>query len=168
MKISEIPEFKDKNHTLALSENETVFKAAKEMKRFHYGSVVITKPNKEVIGILTERDVLNQVAARGLDTKKTKISKVMNKKVKTTNQDETVEDLLRRMSQGRFRHAPIVDNDNHLLGLISQGDLVAYSWGQIFHLMASKTKSSFLSHTQVWTMIIAILTYATFALIMFS
>jgi signal-transduction protein with cAMP-binding, CBS, and nucleotidyltransferase domain len=167
MKVSEIPEFKDKNHILTVAESCTIYEAAKEMKKFNYGSVVVTK-DKKVLGILTERDVLNEVVAKALDVKKTKVSAVMNKNVKTARDSETVQNLLRRMSHGRFRHVPIVDGSKNLIGLVSQGDLVAYSWSQILHLMGDKTKSSFLSHTQVWMMIIAILTYITFAFVMFN
>ena len=149
MRIIDIPEFKDKTNVLTIDEKMTVYDAVKVIVEHGYGSAIVLK-DKKLVGIFTERDVLNKVAAKAMDVKKVKVKDVMTKKVKTATQESLISDSLRRMSQGRFRHLPIVDQKGALLGMVSQGDLISYSWPQIFNLLGNKAKSSFLTYTQIF------------------
>ncbi|MBL6784733.1 MAG: CBS domain-containing protein [Rickettsiales bacterium] len=160
MRITDIPEFKDKTHLLTIEENISVHEAVNKMAEYNYGSAVVVK-NSKLVGMFTERDVLKKVAANAMNVKKTKVSEVMTKKVKTAHYDSLISDSLRRMSQGRFRHLPIVDKKGKLQGMVSQGDLVSYSWPQIFNLLGHKAKSSFLTYTQIWVLLLAIFAYIT-------
>ena len=158
MKITEIPEFKDKKELLILKSTETVEAAAKQMTKYNYGATVVVDNNK-LSGIFTERDLLVKVVAEGKNYKSAIIADFMTKKVKTANLDDDVYDSMRRMSQGRFRHLPIVDDKGAVIGMVSQGDFVAITWTQLFHQLKSHTKMSFSSNTQIWMFIISILTY---------
>ena len=62
-----------------------------------------------------------------IDIEKTPLSAVMTTNLSTANIDDRISDSLRRMSQGRFRHMPVIDNEGNLKGLLSQGDFVAYT-----------------------------------------
>ncbi len=168
MRIIDIPEFRDKTDILCFEENETVYKAIQGMAARNIGSVVIIKNNRTVCGVFTERDVLMRVAAKGLDMKTTKLRQVMTRDVKTGDPEDSILSSLRRMSQGHFRHLPIVDDNKKLIGLVSQGDFVALTWGQLFHHLKQDTKSSFMTYTQLWMMIIGIMVYFSIVLYMLN
>ena len=162
MRIIDIPEFKDKKALLTLDSDVTVHDAAKEMKRCNFGAVVVTR-NGKLCGIFTERDTLMKVVAEKKDPTKLKLSDVMTKNVKTARIDDEVADSMRRMSQGRFRHLPIVDEEGNLTGMISQGDFVAITWYQLLQRFKMHLKSSFGSYTQLWMLVLAVLIYITIA-----
>ncbi len=158
MKITEIPEFKDKKALLVLSSKDTVEEAAKQMRKFSYGAAVVVD-KKQLSGIFTERDLLVKVVAEGKDCKSVLIGDVMTKNVKTARLKDDVYDSMRRMSQGRFRHLPIVDDKGEVIGMVSQGDFVAITWSQLFHHFKSHTKMSFSARTQIWMLIISTFLY---------
>ena len=103
--------------------------------------------------------MLVKVVAEGKNYKSAIIADFMTKKVKTANLDDDVYDSMRRMTQGRFRHLPIVDDKGAVIGMVSQGDFVAITWSQLFQQFKSHTKMSFSTNTQIWMFIILILTY---------
>lgn len=162
MQISDIPEFKDKKALLTLDSDVTAYDAAKEMKRCNFGAVVVTR-NGKLCGIFTERDSLMKIVAEKKDPVKLKLADVMTADVKTAHIDDSVADSMRRMSQGRFRHLPIVDAEGNITGMISQGDFVAITWHQLLQRFKMHVKSSFESYTQLWMLVLAVLIYITIA-----
>lgn len=158
MKVTDIPEFHDKADVLSFSENDNLDAVIKEMSIRNFGSAVVTH-EKKVVGIFTERDVMKKVVAVEKDPKKLKLKDVMSTNVKVAKRDDDVLNCLRRMSQGRFRHLPVVDDDGKLIGILSQGDFVAFTWGQLFSQLKNQTKASFLSYTQLWVLVLAFAIY---------
>lgn len=158
MKIIEIPEFKDRGNVLQVTESTTVLEACTQMSAKNFGSCLIT--DKGILkGIFTERDLLVKVISKGLDPKKTKIKEVMTTNPKTANVDDNIFESLRRMNAGRFRHLPVVDAQNKVIGIVSQGDFVAMTWGQFFQRFQQYTVSSFSTHTQLWMIFLGVLLY---------
>ena len=160
MKITDIPEYKDKEKLLALEENTMVSEAAKLMKENNYGATVVLNEGK-LSGIFTERDLLVKIVAEGKDYNKLKLKDVMTKDVKTAKENDEVMASVRRMSNGKFRHLPIMDDNDRVVGMISQGDFVAATWAQLFFRLKEQTKASFISYTQLWILAICILLYVT-------
>ena len=140
MKISDMPEFKDKSEVLTFTDGTSVANVIAGMAQKNYGAALITK-NKKLAGIFTERDVLKKIAGKGYDLKKKKVSEFMTTDVKTATADDKVSSCLRRMSQGRFRHMPVVDENGHITGLLSQGDFVAFTMSDIFARLGTTTKA---------------------------
>lgn len=165
-RIFDMPELKDKE-VLTINQNAMISEAIKKMKLYNCGAIVVLDDKKKLAGIFTERDVLNRVVDTDIDIKHTKVLEVMTSDVKVANKNDSVSDSMRRMSQGRFRHLPIVDDNNNVISIVSQGDFVAYTWGDIAHLFAAKAQSSFFSNFQLWIMIIGILAYTTLVAILF-
>lgn len=161
MHIVDIPEFKDKKSILTLASDTTLYDAAATMKKHNYGAAVVTDKDGKLLGIVTERDFLMKVVAEKKDISKLKVEDIMTKDVKTAKVNDTVYDSMRRMTQGRFRHLPIIDDNGKITGMVSQGDFVAITWLQLFEQFKNRTKTSFFTHTQIWTMIISILIYLT-------
>jgi CBS domain-containing protein len=158
MRIIDIPEFRDRKAVLEFAPNTPLLDACKKMAEHNYGSSVISIKGK-IVGIFTERDLLVKVVGKGLDPKKLTLSEVMTPSPKTANVDDSVIDSLRRMNAGRFRHLPIVDDQAHVIGIVSQGDFVAVTWGQLLHRFTQHTKSSFQQNTQIWMVLLGVLIY---------
>lgn len=158
MRIIDIPEFRDRKAVLQFSPDTPLLEACKKMTEHHYGSCVVTTKGK-LVGIFTERDLLVKVAGKGLDMNTLTLKDVMTPNPKTANVEDSVIDSLRRMSSGRFRHLPIVDDHFRVTGIVSQGDFVAITWGQLFHRLRQQTKSSFQQNTQIWMVLLGVLVY---------
>jgi CBS domain-containing protein len=160
MKISELPEFRNRSKLLTLGSDTSVLDASRAMAEKNYGSVVITDAAGKLEGIFTERDVLRRIVAKGIDPASTKLAEVMTRDVKTARIDDEVLACLRQMSNGRFRHLPLVDETGALQGMVSQGDFVAFTWPELMSRAATNTKALlFGSSSQVIILLAAILIY---------
>ncbi|MEM7618793.1 MAG: CBS domain-containing protein, partial [Pseudomonadota bacterium] len=129
------------------------------MAEKNYGAVVIMEDG-QVAGIFTERDLLRRIAAGRMDIEKTKISDVMTSNVRTAKINDKVSDSLRRMSQGRFRHMPVIDDNGDLMGMLSQGDFVAFTMSDAIYRASINAKASiYEGNSTPFSLIIAILVY---------
>ena len=88
----------------------------------HIGAVLVTDAGK-LVGILSERDVVRGLAAHGAATLDQAASALMTSNPKTATPDISVEQAMGLMTEGRFRHLPILEN-GQLSGLVSIGDVV--------------------------------------------
>ncbi len=102
----------------------TVFEAAYMMTRARIGAIVVLDDGR-LIGIFTERDLLNRVVVGDLDPRKTPISEVMTRNVVVAKADETCQKCIEKMQAVGCRHLPIVEGDR-LIGLISMRDLLLH------------------------------------------
>jgi CBS domain-containing protein len=130
MRINDMPEFQDKKNVLTYDVSASLCDAVDAMAKANYGAVLVTRGGK-LAGIFTERDLLRKVAACRLDLVGLKLSDVMTSDLKTANINDDVVDCMRRMSHGRFRHLPVVDDAGNLVGLLSQGDFVAFTMSDL-------------------------------------
>jgi CBS domain-containing protein len=101
----------------------TVLDAAKTMNHRRIGAVVVTDGDR-VVGIFTERDILNRIVAAGKDPKTTPVGKVMTSPMACCRRDTLLAECKTVMSQKRIRHLPVVE-DGKLYGMISAGDILA-------------------------------------------
>ena len=98
--------------------------AAKQLARHGFGVLVASEDGKVVSGILSERDIVRKIAEVGAPGLNIKTRSIMTRKVQTCTVDATTDDLMRMMSDGRFRHVPVVDDEQHVCGIISMTDLI--------------------------------------------
>lgn len=96
----------------------------------HIGAVVVADVEGHMHGIVSERDVVRALAARGCEVLDEAISSIMTKDVETAAEDDDILAVVSRMSRGRFRHMPIL-SDGRLAGIISTGDAVKYRLEQM-------------------------------------
>jgi len=89
------------------------------------GTVVIAGADGGISGIISERDVVRSLAARGADVLADPVSMHMTRKVVTATADETIEEIMDRMTEGKFRHVPVVEG-RRLVGIVSIGDVVKH------------------------------------------
>ena len=72
---------------------------------------------------MTDRDLALKVVAEGRDPQKTKVEEVMTRKLVTCHADDSVENAMKAMAQYQLRRIPVVDDNNRLVGIISQADV---------------------------------------------
>ena len=87
------------------------------------GAIVVTDAHGGVLGIISERDVVRVIARNGLGAMGEAVSRFMTPKVVTATEEQTVNSLMEHMTEGRFRHLPVV-REGRLIGLVSIGDVV--------------------------------------------
>jgi len=94
------------------------------------GALVVLGPERRVIGILSERDIVRGLAEQGPAVLTAPIAQVMTRKVSTCSEYDTVSDIMEQMTAGKFRHVPVVDQER-LIGIISIGDVVKHRLGEM-------------------------------------
>lgn len=97
--------------------------AAQTLAEKRVGAVVVVNEKNAPIGVLSERDIVREVAYRGADALAAPVSAAMSTSVITAEPDETVDEGLGRMTDRRIRHLPVVVS-GRLAGIVSIGDLV--------------------------------------------
>ncbi len=143
MRIKDRPEYRSKSPVLTFTPDDTVLAAVKAMSEKNYGAVVIVDPAKKPVGIVTERDFMRRLLNNSLDPKTTKLREIMTADVKVARAEDDLLDWLRQMSNDRFRHLPVVDDDGIVINMMSQGDFVSYTWPQLLGRVVEQAKATF-------------------------
>lgn len=102
----------------------TLAGAAIELHQKRVGAVVVLEADGGLAGVLSERDIVREVAKRGAAALEDPVERAMTRDVITASPQETVDECLSRMTDRRIRHLPVLDG-RRLIGIISIGDLVA-------------------------------------------
>jgi CBS domain-containing protein len=110
-------------NVVTINPTTDVISAAKLMAEQGIGAVVILGADHRIVGILSERDIMQALAEHGVAVLSEPVSQVMTREVKTCSEDDTTGDLMSRMTTGRFRHLPVV-KQGKLIGIVSIGDVV--------------------------------------------
>ncbi|MDC7785921.1 CBS domain-containing protein [Rhodoplanes sp. TEM] len=97
--------------------------AAKLLSERGIGAAVVTGTEGRTIGIVSERDIVKAIATHGAAVLDTPVSEIMTRKVVTCGQQDTIGELMQQMTEGKFRHVPVVEQDR-LVGIVSIGDVV--------------------------------------------
>ena len=117
---------KDKGREVLTIEAEKFMSDAVAMlSQNRVGAVVVTDPGGQVLGIVSERDVVRAVATGGRDGLADPVSAWMTHKVATCSNTATVVELMTMMTDGKFRHVPVIEA-GRLDGLVSIGDIVKH------------------------------------------
>lgn len=106
---------------LTTSADATVAEAVRRMADRNVGAVVVLT-GETIVGILSERDVVRRLATEP-DVLDLEVDAVMTSPVTTCAPNTSIDELMRVMTDGRFRHVPVVDGDQ-LVGIVSIGDVV--------------------------------------------
>ena len=115
---------RDKGHSvITTSATASIAGAIDTLVRHRIGALVVIDETDRIAGIMSERDIVRAIAARGADVLNTPIADAMTRAVVTCTKSDTVDEVMARMTRGRFRHLPVVE-DGDLIGIVSIGDVV--------------------------------------------
>jgi CBS domain-containing protein len=142
MIISERKEYQQKTATLQFEESTMVSEAVIAMSKKNYGASAVVDASGKLTGIFTERDLMNRVVAKGLDPQTVPLSQVMTSDLRVAKPDDDLREWLRIMSNERFRHLPVVDEERGRVVMMSQGDFVSYTWPELMSRISEQTRVS--------------------------
>ncbi len=101
----------------------TVLQAVQKLTEHGVGALVVSADDRHIAGIISERDVMRQIASGGPSTLDKSVDEVMVRDVITCTRSDTVTHLMTVMTDRRIRHLPVVENEM-LVGIVSIGDVV--------------------------------------------
>ncbi|WP_420549762.1 CBS domain-containing protein [Curvivirga sp.] len=111
------------SNVLGLNENDTIESAVTILAEKKIGATVVLDNAGKLVGILSERDIVREIGNQGASVLNKSIGDIMTKDVQTCSPSDAVAKIMAQMTEGRFRHLPVMDNGN-MVGIISIGDVV--------------------------------------------
>ena len=129
MNVSSILKVKGKSVATA-KPDETVEAVAQKLAARKIGAIVVVGDGGLVVGIISERDIIRTISEKGAAALQLPVDDVMTKSVMTCSEASTIEQMMAVMTQGRFRHVPVID-DGALVGIVSIGDVVKHHIAEV-------------------------------------
>jgi CBS domain-containing protein len=124
MLVSHILKSKGSEGVVTTPPGVSVAQAAEILSSRKIGALVISKDGKTLGGIVSERDIVREIGRRGSACLNDTVDSIMTARVVTCALGDQTDAVLQKMTDGRFRHIPVVVEGNQLVGLISIGDVV--------------------------------------------
>ncbi|WP_029014089.1 CBS domain-containing protein [Niveispirillum irakense] len=121
---------------ITIKPSETVATAAHVLHLNKIGAILAVDEEGAIAGVLSERDIVRGLAVHGANVLDRPVSSLMTARVVTCRPDDTVASVMVRMTEGRFRHMPVIDN-GRLTGVISIGDVVKQRIAEYSHEVES-------------------------------
>ena len=113
-----------KGHVVVtIQPDATVWEVLAQLNEYGVGALVVSRDGRHPDGIVSERDIVRQLHARGAPVLDGPVSDLMVREVLTAGPDDEVESLMAVMTTNRIRHVPVV-SDGSLVGIVSIGDVV--------------------------------------------
>ncbi len=130
MLVQQILQLKTGGGVFTLLPSATLSEAAKLLSEHRIGAIIISKDGKHAAGILSERDIVRELGKRGVACMADSVAKVMTAKLISCKKSDSADDVMQKMTDGRFRHMPVMEGDE-MIGLISIGDVVKARLSQL-------------------------------------
>lgn len=108
---------------ISTTPDATLESAARTLADNKIGALIVLHDGGKVCGIVSERDIVRLVASGGASALGSPVDSCMTQKVVSCTSDESIDSVMEKMTKGKFRHVPVIDN-GHLSGIISIGDVV--------------------------------------------
>jgi CBS domain-containing protein len=123
MQVHHILKSKATDAVVTVKSGTSIADVAKILTEKRIGTVVVSNDDETALGILSERDIVRELANRGASCLSDSVDGYMTSKLITCSRNDDADHVLSQMTEGRFRHMPVVE-DNKLVGLITIGDVV--------------------------------------------
>ncbi len=130
MLVQQILNSKNVPGVLTVSPELTVADAVQFLAEKRVGAAVVSSDGVTPLGILSERDIVRELGRRGATVLQARITDIMTRKLITCSVSDTSDSVLEKMTEGRFRHLPVMKGDR-MIGLISIGDVVKARLGEL-------------------------------------
>jgi CBS domain-containing protein len=124
MLVRDILSNKQIGKIISVTTTDSVSGAAELLSSMRIGAVIVRDEGNEMDGILSERDIVRELGRSGSDCLTKQVKELMTSNVKSCAPTDTTQQVMQMMTDGRFRHMPVMD-DGKLVGVISIGDVVA-------------------------------------------
>ena len=131
MNVAQILESKG-NSVYTIAADAKIADLIDMLARHKIGAAVVSDASLKVEGIVSERDIIRHLAAKCAEIMQHTVADCMTRKVITVARADTLDRVLEIMSEGRFRHVPVIENGK-LAGLVSIGDVVQRKIEQAEH-----------------------------------
>lgn len=116
-----------KGHSVySIHPDNTVFEALQMLVDRNVGALTVVDNNDKFLGIFSERDYARRVILKGRASKETLIREIMTERPITVTEEDSIEECMKRMTDKRIRHLPVINEQSRLIGLISIGDVVKF------------------------------------------
>jgi CBS domain-containing protein len=123
MQVQHILKEKSDDGVVTVAPGTKVSSVAEILSARKIGAVIVSKDGKHVEGIVSERDIVRELGRRGPSSLDDTVDDIMTRNLTTCGRGDTALEVLGKMSNGRFRHMPVMEGDE-MIGLISIGDAV--------------------------------------------
>ena len=123
MLVRQILKSKGSGAVLCIQPEATVAEAAQILSERRIGCLVVSRDGARPEGVISERDIVREMGSRGVGCFQETVAEMMTEEVVTCGCDEQADAVLAKMTDGRFRHLPVLEN-GRMIGLISIGDVV--------------------------------------------
>ncbi len=123
MQVHHILKSKATDAVVTVKSGTSIADVAKILTEKRIGTVVVSDDAETALGILSERDIVRELANRGASCLSDSVDSYMTQKLVTCGRNDDADHILSQMTEGRFRHMPVVE-DGKLVGLITIGDVV--------------------------------------------
>jgi CBS domain-containing protein len=120
------------SEVITIEPTATVAAAVRMLAQRRIGALLVTGADSRIVGIISERDIVRVLDETGPAVLDTPVAEVMTRKVVTCGRHETIADIMERVTGGRFRHVPVVE-DGRLAGIVSIGDVVKARLSELEH-----------------------------------
>lgn len=123
MQVLQILKSKADDGVVTIAPTATIAQAAEVLSSRRIGAVIVSPDGKSVAGILSERDIVRELGRRGTACLSDSVADLMTREIVGCKRDDSADHILERMTEGRFRHMPVMEG-GEMVGLISIGDVV--------------------------------------------
>lgn len=144
MLVHQILKAKSDDGVVTVRPDMTVDDAVKLLSERKIGAVIVSGDGKTPDGILSERDVVREMGRRGTACLSDTVADMMTRDLVGCSRNDTADAVLTRMTDGRFRHMPVMQGEE-MIGLISIGDVVKARLAEL-HMEKSALEGMIMGH----------------------
>lgn len=107
-----------------MTPNDSVVDAAQAMDELNVGVIPVCDGEK-LVGMVTDRDIVVRGVAQDCELRSTKLADVMSANVRCAKEQDDIDQVLSEMAEAQIRRLPVVDENQHLVGIVTLGDIAA-------------------------------------------